>query len=115
MLSKNNSINNSFKKGFDLIYHSKVHCPVCKELIYNNALKCPHCKTDFKKTPYNHIKNWQKIPLRIIFIISLVIGLTISFSDAPAILGLIVGLLIYSIGHFLIHQIQNFKNFHNNK
>ena len=110
-----NSINSGFKKGFDLVYHSKVHCPVCKEIIYANALMCPNCKTNFQKPPYNKTKEWQKIPLRITLFVSIFIGLAVCSSNAPVILGLIIGLIVYGIGYVLIHKIQSFKNYHKRK
>ena len=105
-------MNNSFKKGFSLVYHAKVHCPICKEEMYANALICPNCKTDFTKAPYNSRTNWQNGALRIILFISIIICLLICFSGVPIILGIILGFFLYGCGYILIQKIQNFKNYH---
>ncbi|MCB0537151.1 MAG: hypothetical protein KDE33_06440 [Bacteroidetes bacterium] len=99
-------------KGFGSVYYAKVHCPVCKEEIFANALACPKCKTDFTQPPYNKRTNWQNTAMKIVLVISAVIGTSICFSDAPVILGIIVGLALYGGGYVIVQKIQSFKNYH---
>lgn len=108
-----NTINKGFEKGFKSVYHAKVRCPVCKEEIYANALMCPNCKTDFKRAPYTTRLAWQKTALKIVLAFSILIVLAISLSEAPVILGIIVGLVFYGLGYVIIQKIQSFINYHN--
>ena len=103
---------NYFNKGFNLVYHAKVHCPVCKEEIYANALTCPNCKTNFSQAIYRNRTNWQSGAMKFVLIISFVVGLSICLSEAPIILGLIVGLALYGFGFVVVQKIQSFKNYH---
>lgn len=107
-----NKINSGFKKGFSSVYYAKVRCPVCKEEIFANALACPNCKTDFTKEPYNKRTTWQSGAMKIVLIISALVGLSICLSDAPVILGIIVGLALYGGGYVIVQKIQSFKNYH---
>lgn len=107
-----NTVNKGFEKGFKSVYHAKVHCPVCKEEMYANALMCPNCKTDFTNPPYNRRLEWQKTAIKIVLVISIMIGIAICLSEAPAILGIFVGLALYGFGYVIIQKIQSFKNYH---
>jgi hypothetical protein len=80
-----NKINSGFKKGFSSVYYAKVRCPVCKEEIFANALACPNCKTDFTKEPYNKRTTWQGGAMKIVLIISALVGISICLSDTPII------------------------------
>jgi len=108
-----NTINKGFEKGFKSVYHAKVRCPVCKEEIFANALMCPYCKTNFTIPPYKTRLAWQKSALRIVLAISIIIGLSISLSEAPILLGIFVGLVLYGLGYVIIQKIQSFINYHN--
>jgi hypothetical protein len=107
-----NTINKGFEKGFKSVYHAKVLCPVCKEEIYANALMCPFCKTDFKSAPYSTRIAWQKTALKIVLAFSILIALAISFSEAPVLVGIFVGLVFYGLGYVIIQKIQSFINYH---
>jgi len=107
-----NKINSGFKKGFNAVYYAKVRCPVCKEEIFANALTCPYCKTDFKNAQFKKRTNWQKGAMKIVLIISAIIGTSICLSDAPVILGILVGFALYGAGYFVVQKIQSFKNYH---
>ncbi|MEZ7953719.1 MAG: hypothetical protein QMB82_00950 [Bacteroidales bacterium] len=107
-----NAINKGFEKGFKSVYHAKVRCPICKEEIFANALMCPYCKTDFSSPPYKRRLAWQKTALIIVLAISILIGLAISLSEAPVLLGIIVGLMLYGFGYATIQKIQSFINYH---
>lgn len=109
-----NTVNKGFVKGFKSVYYAKVRCPVCKEEIFANALRCSYCRTDFTRPPYNTRLAWQKTALKIVLAISVIIGLTISFSEAPLLLGIIVCLVLYGLGYVLIQKIQSFINYHKN-
>ena len=108
-------MNSGFNKGFNSVYYAKVHCPVCKETIFANALVCPNCKTDFTKPPYNKIKDWQSSAMKIVLIISAIIGIMICLSGAPILLGIIIGFGLYGGGYVVVQKIQSFKNFNNRK
>jgi hypothetical protein len=108
-----NTVNKGFQEGFKSVYYAKVHCPVCKEEIFANALMCPNCKTDFTMPPYNKRLDWQKTALKIVLVISIIIGLAISFSEAPVLLGIIVGLALYGLSYVIIQKVQSFINYHN--
>ncbi|MBK8807213.1 MAG: hypothetical protein IPO21_11440 [Bacteroidales bacterium] len=108
-----NTVGKGFEKSFNSVYHAKVRCPVCKEEIYANALMCPNCKTDFKRAPYTTRLAWQKTALKIVLAFSILIALAISLSEAPVLLGIIVGLLFYGLGYVIIQKIQSFINYHN--
>jgi hypothetical protein len=108
-----NTINKGFEKGFKSVYHAKVRCPVCKEEIFANALMCPFCKTDFKSAPYSTRIAWQKTALKIVLAFSILIALAISFSEAPVLVGIFVGLVFYGLGYVIIQKIQSFINYHN--
>jgi len=108
-----NTVNKGFEKGFKSVYYAKVHCPVCKEEVFANALMCPNCKTDFAMPPYNKRLDWQKTALKIVLVISIIIGLAISFSEAPVLLGIIVGLALYGLSYVIIQKVQSFINYHN--
>ena len=108
-----NNASSGLKKGFDSVYHAKVRCPVCKEVIYANALVCPKCQTDFRKAPYNKIKSWQNIAMKIVLVLSLLIAISICFSGGISIiLGIIIGFFLYGLGYVIVQKIQNFKNYH---
>jgi len=106
------NFNNGLRKGYNSVYHYKVHCPVCKEHIYANALTCPYCKTDFTKAPYNKRNNWQNRALKITLLISIFIGIIVCLLGVPVLLGILIGLILYGAGYNLIQRIQSFKNFH---
>ena len=108
-----NNINKGFEKGFKSVYHAKVRCPVCKEEIFANALMCPYCKTDFRSSPYKTRLAWQKTAFRIVLAVSILIGLVISLSEAPVLLGIFVGLVFYGLCYVIIQKIQSFINYHN--
>ena len=112
MLKGLNTAGKGFEKGFNSVYHAKVRCPVCKEEIFANALKCPYCKTDFKSAPYRARIAWQKTALKIVLALSILIALAISLSEAPVLLGIIVGLVLYGLGYVIIQKIQSFINYH---
>ena len=105
-------MSNYFNKGFNLVYHSRVHCPVCKEEIYANALTCPKCKTDLTQSQYSNSKSWQSVAMKIIITISLIVGLLMCFGDAPIYLGLFAGLVLYGFGYVVVQKIQSFINYH---
>jgi ribosomal protein L37AE/L43A len=107
------TVSKGFEKSFNSVYHAKVRCPVCKEEIYANALMCPNCKTDFKRDPYTTRLAWQKTALKIVLAFSILIALAISLSEAPVLLGIIVGLVFYGLGYIIIQKIQSFINYHN--
>jgi ribosomal protein L37AE/L43A len=107
------TVSKGFEKSFNSVYHAKVRCPVCKEEIYANALMCPNCKTDFKRAPYTTRLAWQKKALKIVLAFSILIALAISLSEAPVLLGIIVGLVFYGLGYVIIQKIQSFINYHN--
>lgn len=107
------TVGKEFEKSFNSVYHTKVRCPVCKEEIYANALMCPFCKTDFKSAPYTTRIAWQKTTLKIVLAFSILIALAISLSEAPVLLGIIVGLVFYGLGYIIIQKIQSFINYHN--
>lgn len=107
-----NTVGKGFEKSFNSVYHAKVRCPVCKEEIYANALMCPFCKTDFKSAPYTTRNAWQKTALGVVLVISIITGLSISLSEAPVLLGIIVGLVLYGVGYVIIQKIQSFMNYH---
>lgn len=107
-----NTVSKGFEKSFNSVYHAKVSCPVCKEEIFAKALMCPYCKTDFSISPYKTRLAWQKMALRIVLVISILIGLAISLSEAPVLLGFIVGLVLYGLGYVIIQKIQSFINYH---
>lgn len=107
------TVSKGFEKSFNSVYHAKVRCPVCKEEIYANALMCPFCKTDFKSAPYTTRIAWQKTALKIVLAFSILIALAISFSEAPVLVGIFVGLLFYGLGYVIIQKIQSFINYHN--
>lgn len=113
MFSGFNKVSSGFKKGFSSLYYAKVHCPVCKEEIYANALVCPNCKSDFTQPPFNSRTSWQRGVMKIVLVISAVIGTSICFSDAPVILGILIGLALYGGGYVIVQKIQSFKNYHN--
>lgn len=102
---------NYFKSGFDAVYYARVHCPVCKERIYANAQVCPKCKTDLMVPNLQVGKKWQKEGLRIVLVFSIIIGLLICFTDAPLMLGIISGLLVYALGYAIVQKIQSVKNY----
>ena len=106
------TVNRGFEKGFKSVYYAKVHCPVCKEEMYANALRCPNCKTDFTKPPFNKRIEWQNTAMKIVLVFSLIIGIAICFSEAPVVLGIIVGLSLYGLGNVAVQKIQSFKNYH---
>jgi len=112
MLKGFNKINSGFKMGFRSVYYAKVHCPVCKEEIFANALTCPNCKTDFSQPPYNKRTSWQNAAMKIVLVISAVIGTSICFSDASVVLGIIVGLALYGGSYIIVQKIQSFINYH---
>src|SRR5215216_5747669 len=112
MLEDFNKLNQGFKKSFGSVYYAKVHCPVCKEKIFANALVCPSCSTDFRKPPYNKRLNWQSGAMKIVLVISALVGITIYSTDAPMILGIIIGLISYGFGYVIVQKIQSFKNYH---
>lgn len=107
-----NTVGKGFEKSFNSVYHAKVRCPVCKEEIYANALMCPFCKTDFKSAPYTTRIKWQKTALKIVLAFSILIALAISFSEAPVLVGVFVGLVFYGLGYVIIQKIQSFINYH---
>jgi len=110
-----NSFSKGYKKSFQSLYYPKVHCPVCKEVIYAKALKCPNCKTDFTVLPYTNRISWQRYAMKVVLVISLLIGLAIAFSNAPLLLGVVIGLALYGLGYVIIQKIQSFINYNNKK
>lgn len=107
-----NKINQGIKNGLASVYFAKVRCPVCKERIFANALACPNCKTDFTKPPYDKRISWQTEAMKIILIISLIVGVSICLTDAPVFLGIFIGLALYGFGYIVVQKIQSFKNYH---
>lgn len=103
---------NYFNKGFNLVYYSKVHCPVCKEEIYANAVVCPNCKTDFTQSRYRNRNEWQKGAMKIVLIISFMIGLAIYLGEAPIVLCFLAGFATYGFGLIIVQKIQSFQNYH---
>ena len=108
-----NTVGKGFEKSFNSVYHAKVRCPICKEEMYANALMCPNCKTDFKRAPYTTRLAWQKTALKIVLAFSILIALAISFSEAPVLVGIFIGLVFYGLGYLIIQKIQSFINYHN--
>jgi len=107
-----NKTNSLFNKGLNSVYYAKVHCPVCKEKIFANALLCPNCKADFTKHPYNGKTSWQIAAMKIVLVISAVIGTSICFSKAPVIVGIGVGFVLYGGGYVIVQKIQSVINYH---
>ena len=103
---------NYFHKGFNSVYYPRVHCPVCKEEIYSNALICPNCRTDFTQSHNSRRTDWQSGAMKIVLLISCIVALSICFTKAPVILGLIAGLALYGFGYAVVQKIQSFKNYH---
>lgn len=106
------TVSKGFEKSFNSVYHAKVRCPVCKEEIFAKALMCPYCKTDFKSAPYTTRIAWQKTAIKIVLAFSILITLAISFSEAPVLVGILVGLVFYGLGYVIIQKIQSFINYH---
>jgi hypothetical protein len=104
-------MSNYIEKGFNSVYKTRVHCPICKEVIHANALICPHCLTDFSNPIQKKRTNWQVGAMRFITIISVFFGILISL-NGQIVIGIFVGFFIYGLGHLIVQKIQSLKNYY---
>ena len=54
----------------------------------------------------------KKAVMKIILLIALVLEILIIMSGAPFGIGLIIGLIIYGVGHALVQRVQKIRNYH---
>lgn len=95
---------------FNIIHKVKINCPSCKEKIVSHAKKCPYCQVDLAS--YEFVKNteWQKIAHSILMFFVGIVMLMLLFSTAGLIETIIVGAVLYGIGHFIILKMQSILN-----
>jgi len=101
---------NSFISAFNTIYNVRVKCPSCKEEIHSHAKKCPYCHTDLTSVEYVDASKWQgKASIALLVIIGIMV-LSMLLSSVNILLSIVVGLILYGLGYFVILKIQSFLN-----
>lgn len=106
-----NMMNNRFKKSFSVIYNVKIKCPSCKKNINAHAKKCPYCHIDLTSTDYVNFTKWQHSANFILLIIIVLIILLMIFNSVNFFMSIVIGIIIYGFGYFLINKIQSFLNY----
>jgi len=103
-------MSNHFKSAFNTIYNVRIKCPLCKEEILAHANKCPFCHANLTSASFIKNNMWQnKARIILIIIIGLII-FTMLLNEVNFIFCLLVGLISYGLGYYVILKIQSLIN-----
>ena len=103
-------MSNQFKSAFNTIYNVRIKCPSCKEKILAHAQKCPFCHVDFKSNAYEKTNKWQEKASVVLLVIVGLIVFTMIFSSFNIFISIVLGIILYGLGYFIIIKIQSFFN-----
>lgn len=103
-------MSNQFKSAFNTIYKVRIKCPSCKEEIFAHAKKCPFCHADLKSAAYDKANKWQEKANIVLLVIVGIIVFTMIFNSVNIFASIVLGLILYGLGYFLILKIQSLFN-----